>query len=271
MLAPASAPPPCPLQAFGPGGLGICTVSGVPGFVEVRQALLPLAAQLAALPDAVKAALEDPASRYNFGWAHGAAAGSVVCMPSCPSACPAGVPIVPIAAGFHSCSSVHPRLPAGAMLAGGAAGGRCWRAACPTRARAGGHSCCWVVTAGECTAAPACAQVLLLPPPATQLLRQPAARHTRRRQPCSSSPLPCTGPPQRVAPRPAAGPGAGAQSAGRPCGAHGAAAGAPLRQVLRRQGRAPAAPARHPGRLALPQGWAWSGGWGWSANVSFYG
>ncbi len=57
-----------PCQAFGPGGLGICTVSDVPGFVEARQALLPLAAQLAALPDDAKAVLEDPASRYNFGW-----------------------------------------------------------------------------------------------------------------------------------------------------------------------------------------------------------
>ena len=44
-------------------------MSGVPGFVEARQALLPLAAQLAGLPDAARAALEDPASRYTFGWA----------------------------------------------------------------------------------------------------------------------------------------------------------------------------------------------------------
>jgi hypothetical protein len=29
--------------AFGPNGLGICSVSGVPGFVEKREALLPLA------------------------------------------------------------------------------------------------------------------------------------------------------------------------------------------------------------------------------------
>ncbi|KAI7841449.1 hypothetical protein COHA_004844 [Chlorella ohadii] len=58
-------------QAFGPGGLGICTVSGVPRFVEARQALLPLAAQLAALPEDAKAVLEDPASRYNFGWSCG--------------------------------------------------------------------------------------------------------------------------------------------------------------------------------------------------------
>lgn len=29
--------------AFGPEGLGICNVSGVPGFAENRQALLPLA------------------------------------------------------------------------------------------------------------------------------------------------------------------------------------------------------------------------------------
>ena len=30
-------------QAYGPDGLGILTVSGVPGFAELRQRLLPLA------------------------------------------------------------------------------------------------------------------------------------------------------------------------------------------------------------------------------------
>lgn len=34
---------PSQLQAYGPAGLGILTVSGVPGFAELRQRLLPLA------------------------------------------------------------------------------------------------------------------------------------------------------------------------------------------------------------------------------------
>ena len=32
-----------PMQAYGPDGLGILTVAGVPGFAELRQRLLPLA------------------------------------------------------------------------------------------------------------------------------------------------------------------------------------------------------------------------------------
>ena len=32
-----------PVQAYGPDGLGLLTVAGVPGFVELRQRLLPLA------------------------------------------------------------------------------------------------------------------------------------------------------------------------------------------------------------------------------------
>ena len=57
--------------AFGPDGLGACVVSGVPGYPEARARLLPLASQLAELPPASLAALEDPESRYNFGWSHG--------------------------------------------------------------------------------------------------------------------------------------------------------------------------------------------------------
>jgi hypothetical protein len=39
-------------QGFGPDGLGALTISGIPGYVEMRQRLLPLAQQLAvsALP-----------------------------------------------------------------------------------------------------------------------------------------------------------------------------------------------------------------------------
>jgi len=58
-------------QGFGPDGLGIVTVSGVPDFPALRRRLLPLAAALAALPDGVKSQLEDAASNYNVGWSHG--------------------------------------------------------------------------------------------------------------------------------------------------------------------------------------------------------
>lgn len=58
-------------EAFGPEGLGIVAVSGVPGYEGKRQKLLPLAAELASMPDVVKARLEDPGSSYNFGWSHG--------------------------------------------------------------------------------------------------------------------------------------------------------------------------------------------------------
>jgi hypothetical protein len=57
--------------AFGPEGLGIILVDGVPGYVEKRAALLPLASRLAALPSEALAAMEDPASHWNFGWSHG--------------------------------------------------------------------------------------------------------------------------------------------------------------------------------------------------------
>ncbi|KAL3162235.1 hypothetical protein ABBQ32_009935 [Trebouxia sp. C0010 RCD-2024] len=58
-------------QAYGPAGLGILTVSGAPGFAELRQSLLPLAQAFAALPDKIKDLYIDPASTYNFGWSHG--------------------------------------------------------------------------------------------------------------------------------------------------------------------------------------------------------
>jgi len=56
---------------FGPEGLGIIVVSGVPNFVEKRQRLLPLARKFAMLSDEVKAKYEHAASHYNFGWSHG--------------------------------------------------------------------------------------------------------------------------------------------------------------------------------------------------------
>ena len=57
--------------AYGPEGLGILVVDGVPGYAEKRAALLPLASRLAALPADALEALSDPASHWNFGWSHG--------------------------------------------------------------------------------------------------------------------------------------------------------------------------------------------------------
>jgi hypothetical protein len=56
--------------AFGPDGLGIVQVSGVPNFSKLRSALLPLAAQLAALPD-LETTCVDPESLFSVGWSHG--------------------------------------------------------------------------------------------------------------------------------------------------------------------------------------------------------
>eukprot|EP00899_Mesostigma_viride_P009496 jgi/Mesvir1/18548/Mv17066-RA.1 len=58
-------------QAFGEGGLGLLTVAGVPGYLEQRAALLPLAQQLASLPEDALARLEDPESHFSFGWSCG--------------------------------------------------------------------------------------------------------------------------------------------------------------------------------------------------------
>ncbi|KAF9662492.1 hypothetical protein SADUNF_Sadunf18G0058700 [Salix dunnii] len=58
-------------EGFGPNGLGILSISDVPGFSSLRQNLLHLSPRLANLPQKVKDELEDPHSRYNFGWSHG--------------------------------------------------------------------------------------------------------------------------------------------------------------------------------------------------------
>ncbi|KAL2925590.1 Rho GTPase-activating protein 29 [Bienertia sinuspersici] len=66
-------------EGFGPNGLGIISISSVmislafsvPGFASLRQALLYLSPKLAKLPEEEKKKLEDPDSRYNFGWSHG--------------------------------------------------------------------------------------------------------------------------------------------------------------------------------------------------------
>ncbi|XP_049390615.1 uncharacterized protein LOC125855022 isoform X2 [Solanum stenotomum] len=58
-------------QGFGPNGLGILSISEVPGYSLWRRNLLHLGPRLANLPEDVKRELEDPNSRYNFGWSHG--------------------------------------------------------------------------------------------------------------------------------------------------------------------------------------------------------
>ncbi|GAA0174703.1 oxidoreductase [Lithospermum erythrorhizon] len=58
-------------DGFGPNGLGILSISDVPGYSLLRKGLLRLAPRLAHLPDHVKNKLEDPDTRYNFGWSHG--------------------------------------------------------------------------------------------------------------------------------------------------------------------------------------------------------
>lgn len=58
-------------EGFGPQGLGIITIQGIPGYAEKREKLLPLARRLALLPEQTKAELESPQSNYTLGWSHG--------------------------------------------------------------------------------------------------------------------------------------------------------------------------------------------------------
>ncbi|KAJ9183395.1 hypothetical protein P3X46_007257 [Hevea brasiliensis] len=58
-------------EGFGSNGLGILSVTDVPGFSSLRQNLLHLSPRLASLPEEKKKELEDPNTRYNFGWSHG--------------------------------------------------------------------------------------------------------------------------------------------------------------------------------------------------------
>lgn len=58
-------------EGFGRNGLGILSIKDVPGYSSLRRNLLDLSPRLANLPEEVKKELEDPHSRYNFGWSHG--------------------------------------------------------------------------------------------------------------------------------------------------------------------------------------------------------
>eukprot|EP00444_Apocalathium_aciculiferum_P010472 CAMPEP_0183389346 /NCGR_PEP_ID=MMETSP0370-20130417/4874_1 /TAXON_ID=268820 /ORGANISM="Peridinium aciculiferum, Strain PAER-2" /LENGTH=368 /DNA_ID=CAMNT_0025568583 /DNA_START=24 /DNA_END=1130 /DNA_ORIENTATION=- len=58
-------------KAYGPGGLGILYVRGVPGMAEARMALLPLSRKLALLPDEVLNKYECEKAFYCVGWSRG--------------------------------------------------------------------------------------------------------------------------------------------------------------------------------------------------------
>ena len=58
--------------AFGPEGSGIVAVRNVPGFVDAKTRLLPMAHTLQGLPpDYLETKLTDPKSLYNAGWSLG--------------------------------------------------------------------------------------------------------------------------------------------------------------------------------------------------------
>ena len=58
-------------EGLGTEGLGIIGIRNVPGFVEKRQRLLPLAAKLCLMPEHVQKSWEDPESSFNVGWSFG--------------------------------------------------------------------------------------------------------------------------------------------------------------------------------------------------------
>jgi isopenicillin N synthase-like dioxygenase len=57
--------------AYGFDGIGVLTVKNVPGFMEARQKLLPIARKFALLPEEVKEKYVHKDSFYAFGWSHG--------------------------------------------------------------------------------------------------------------------------------------------------------------------------------------------------------
>ena len=58
-------------EAYGAGGLGVLTISDIPGYEAKRERLLPLASKLAALDPEVLKSLEVPINHYGTGWSHG--------------------------------------------------------------------------------------------------------------------------------------------------------------------------------------------------------
>lgn len=58
-------------RAYGPDGIGLLVVRGVPELAELRKGLLPLGFRFAALPNEVKDRYVHARSSYSFGWSHG--------------------------------------------------------------------------------------------------------------------------------------------------------------------------------------------------------
>ncbi|XP_031123952.1 uncharacterized protein LOC116026724 isoform X1 [Ipomoea triloba] len=58
-------------QGFGANGLGLVSISDVPEYTLLRENLLRLSSRLANVSEDVKRELEDPDSRYSFGWSYG--------------------------------------------------------------------------------------------------------------------------------------------------------------------------------------------------------
>ncbi|KAJ1628902.1 hypothetical protein T492DRAFT_1014742 [Pavlovales sp. CCMP2436] len=58
-------------EAFGFDGIGLLTVSGIPGLSALREDLLPLARAFARLPVEVHRQYEHPQSFFSVGWSHG--------------------------------------------------------------------------------------------------------------------------------------------------------------------------------------------------------
>ena len=57
--------------AYGPDGLGLLVVKGVPEFLEKRRRMLPLIHTFANLPKEERDALESEVSKFGVGWFHG--------------------------------------------------------------------------------------------------------------------------------------------------------------------------------------------------------
>lgn len=70
-----AAPSPSTIAAisrgFGPSGLGLVMVTGVPGYPALRAAALPHARSFGAQPPSTLARYEHAASSYSFGWSRG--------------------------------------------------------------------------------------------------------------------------------------------------------------------------------------------------------
>jgi isopenicillin N synthase-like dioxygenase len=58
-------------EAYGDKGLGICVVTDVPGFIEARAKLLPLANKLGNLSEKALEKITFPEIEYGQGWSHG--------------------------------------------------------------------------------------------------------------------------------------------------------------------------------------------------------